>query len=212
MWRKPSEAASPDLAGKDPYAAQVPIARAIPFWGAISAKGYCNVLFHRSKKLSTSEWVQDGLTAGRLLEAVRQLRSTSRGPFRILCDNETFLNTKEAKAYYDKKNIVLFQIPPKSPDLNPIENYWSWVRKQMRAKDLADLRAGRPALGKGASKTRVKALPKTKGRSDWPETLSRCCEKSVLRSSRRRGQPFDREYLKCEQTCADTLFFGMRDR
>ena len=30
MWRKKTEAASPELAGQDPYAKQVPIGRAIP--------------------------------------------------------------------------------------------------------------------------------------------------------------------------------------
>ena len=102
------------------------------------------------------------MKGGKLLEAVRNLRSTNRGPFRILCDNETFLASRAANDYYAKKNIVLLQIPPKSPDLNPIENYWSWVRKQMRSKDLADLRAGRPALGKTATKARLKALLQTK--------------------------------------------------
>ena len=102
------------------------------------------------------------MNSGKLLAAVKQLRSTRSGPYRILCDNERFLDSKAAKEYYAKHNIELLHIPPRSPDLNPIENFWNFVRKQMRRRDLADLRAGRPALGKMGVKTRLKAFLKTK--------------------------------------------------
>ena len=29
-------------------------------------------------------------------------------------------------------------IPAKSPELNPVERFWSWLRKKLRAMDLAD--------------------------------------------------------------------------
>ena len=35
-----------------------------------------------------------------------------------------------------------------SPDLNPIEKFWAWLRNRLRQRDLEDLQAGRPALGK----------------------------------------------------------------
>ena len=40
MWRKPSEGATPELAGENPYVKQCPISRAIPLWGGISEGGY----------------------------------------------------------------------------------------------------------------------------------------------------------------------------
>ena len=49
-------------------------------------------------------------------------------------------------------------MPPKSPDLNPVEKFWAWVRKQLRAQDFADLRARRKVLGKTAYTVRVKKL------------------------------------------------------
>ena len=51
--------------------------------------------------------------------------------------------------------------PPKSPDLNPVEKYWAWVRKQMKAMDLRDLAAKRPAVGKMAYKAKFLRLIKT---------------------------------------------------
>ena len=56
------------------------------------------------------------------------------------------------------KGIKPLQIPPRSPDLNPIEMFWSWLRKQLRHLDLEDLRRRRRAIGKAAFKARVKAV------------------------------------------------------
>ena len=50
------------------------------------------------------------------------------------------------------------QLPPRSPDLNPVEKMWGWSRKKLRKRDLADLSAGRPLLGKTAYRQRVRCL------------------------------------------------------
>ena len=55
----------------------------------------------------------------------------------------------------------MLHIPRRSPDLNPIERFWSWVRKELRRRDLEDLRCGRKALGKMAYKIRVRNFFKT---------------------------------------------------
>ena len=47
MWRKPSEAAKPELAGKDTYNKQVPTSRAVPMWGGIGVGGFGLVMFHQ---------------------------------------------------------------------------------------------------------------------------------------------------------------------
>ena len=128
-WRKPPEANTDEHAGGHPFADQVPLYRAIPFWGAISSKGYADILYHQTKKVKTGEWEPDALKSGKLLEAIKQLRKTTSGPYHILCDNEGFLKAGPAKAYYLKKNIHLLQISPRSPDLNPIEMFWGWLRR-----------------------------------------------------------------------------------
>ena len=47
------------------------------------------------------------------------------------------------------------QIPAKSPDLNPIEKCWSWLRRRLRDIDFEDLRAKRAVPGKMAYRRRV---------------------------------------------------------
>ena len=142
---------------------QIPLGRAIPLWAGISPRGYCELIYHKTKKLNTDEWVDDVLKAGKLVSALGTLQQPRPdGPRRILCDNVAFLAAKASKKFYKSKNILLLQIPRRSPDLNPIEMYWAWVRRQMRFKDLEDLKRRRPPFGKTATKARLKALLRTK--------------------------------------------------
>ena len=60
-------------------------------------------------------------------------------------------------AYWSKR-IQLWVVAPKSPDLNPVGLFWSWLRNKLRLMDLADLRAKRRALGKTAYVQRVKVV------------------------------------------------------
>ena len=39
---------------------------------------------------------------------------------------------------------------------------WGWLRKELRRRDLADLRAGRPVMTKAAFKARVRAIARSK--------------------------------------------------
>ena len=61
-----------------------------------------------------------------------------------------------------RAKVALWQIPPRSPDLNPVERFWGWLRKALRARDQADLKAKKPPLSKAQFKARVQALCKTK--------------------------------------------------
>ncbi|CAE8587989.1 unnamed protein product [Polarella glacialis] len=149
MWRKRCEAASPDLAGNDAYGKQVPLC-------------FATVVFHKSKKLCTVEWA-DIVNGGKLTNAIRSLSPTKpRGPWWVLCDNETFLRTQVSQAAHKAQGISLWSVPPRSPDLNPVEKFWAWLRRTLRQKDWADLRAGRKALDKKAYQARVRSTCRTK--------------------------------------------------
>ena len=58
--------------------------------------------------------------------------------------------------------IKISFVPPRSPDLNPVERFWSWLRRELRHRDLHDLHAKRPVLGKMAYRRRVRGIMKTK--------------------------------------------------
>ena len=135
----------------------------MPLWGGISEGGFASVLWHLDrKKTNTKQWAT-AVHAGNLTKALRHLNPTNqRGPWHVLCDNETFLRTKPSLAAYRLKRVVLWGVPSKSPDLNPVERFWAWLRKQLRQMDLADLRAHRAPLTKPEYATRVKRLLQTR--------------------------------------------------
>ena len=97
------------------------------------------------------------------MSAIKALKLVSKkGPWWVLCDNKRFLRTALSRAAYREQKIKLWTIAAKSPDLNPVEKFWAWVRKQLRNHDFADLRARRVVPGKTAYKERVKRLLRTR--------------------------------------------------
>lgn len=136
--------------------------RAVPLWAGIGSKGVSEILMHKTKKCGIDEWAKV-VRCGKLGSVCRELHAEKRpGPWRVLCDGEAFLQNKGIRKLYTTKRIVLVVIPPHSPDLNPIEKFWGWLKKELRRLDLQDLRSGRGVLGKTAYKARVRLVLKRK--------------------------------------------------
>ncbi len=49
----------------------------------------------------------------------------------LIVDNAAFHSTKDVEL---PKNIVLLNIPPYCPELNPAEKVWQWMKKNMAMK------------------------------------------------------------------------------
>ena len=156
-YRKRSEGMKPELAGGDKYSKQVPYARAIPLWGGIGKAGFGLVMFHQWKKVNSEEWC-DAVSNGQVVAACRDASGRKYGPWCLLCDNESFLSAKITRAAHLKARITLWHVPPRSPDLNPVEQFWGKLRLWLRQMDLADLKAGRPPVQKTIMKERVRRL------------------------------------------------------
>ena len=69
---------------------------------------------------------------------------------------------KESMAAYTVKIIELWTIPARSPDLNPIQEFFGWLRRELRRRDLKDLQEKRPVLSRTAFKARVRAVLRAK--------------------------------------------------
>lgn len=50
----------------------------------------------------------------------------------IIMDNASFHKSKEIKELIESKNCKLIYQPPYSPDLNPIEHYWHFLKDLIR--------------------------------------------------------------------------------
>ena len=129
----------------------------------MSQDGFAPVLWHPdSKKTNMEDWSK-AVRGGTVTAALRALNpKKGSGPWTVLCDGESFLRAKVSMDAYKAKNIVLWDVPAKSPDLNPVEMFWSWLRRKLRLMDLDDLRKKRRPLGKTAYTARVMQVLKTK--------------------------------------------------
>ena len=186
MRMKKGEANLPRRAGANEYDKQVPISKSIPLWGGLSENGFAPVHWHLdSKKTNKEKWSQE-VRSGALTVALRSLNPKKKtGPWTILCDGESFLQADMSMSAYRPKRIQLWVVPPKSPDLNPVEMFWSWLRKKLRLMDLADLRAKRRALGKTAYVQRVKGVI----RSQKAQAVAKKCAAKFRKTCK---QVFDR--------------------
>lgn len=50
----------------------------------------------------------------------------------IVMDNASFHRKKQLFCYTQKYHCQVLFLPPYSPELNPIENFWSWLKGHLR--------------------------------------------------------------------------------
>ena len=60
-------------------------------------------------------------------------KSGSAPPHRFLQDGCPKQNAKVSREAWERKNYIMVKIPARSPDLNPIENFFHLVRKKLKA-------------------------------------------------------------------------------
>ena len=74
-----------------------------------------------------------------LLPSVQTLLYPDNMPFHLLQDNSPIHTSNVVKEWFhDHPFITLVPHPPKSPDLNPIENVWAEVVKRSHVHDIPD--------------------------------------------------------------------------
>lgn len=59
------------------------------------------------------------------------LKETLRGSIFVM-DNARFHRRKTLEPLAEKAGCKLLFLPPYSPDLNPIENFWAYLKKKLR--------------------------------------------------------------------------------
>ena len=191
MWRKHGESFKPSLSGQDSYHSQVPLPRAVPLWGGCSEGGFSTVTFHARKKLTGGEWAA-AVRSGKLVGAIQRLKPTLRnGPWHVLCDNEGFLNTGDASKEHKAARVKLWRIPSRSPDLNPVERFWGWLKKTLHRMDLKDAQAKKAPLGKMAYRERVRAVCRSKKAqtvaSNYAKSFRKVCAAVVKKKGAASG-------------------------
>lgn len=49
----------------------------------------------------------------------------------LICDNASYYKNKEVQKYLENSKICLHFLPPYSPNLNPIERLWKWMKERV---------------------------------------------------------------------------------
>ena len=93
-----------------------------------------------------------------------------------------------SKNEYRKSRISFWQVPPRSPDLNPVEQYWSWLRRRLRALDLADLTAKRPVSSKAAYIQRVRNVVRSQISQEKAANIARSSKKKCGQCVKNKGR------------------------
>ena len=103
VWRKRSEGDAQELDGADPFADQIPLARALPLWGGISEGGYADLTYHKTKKLSVGEWLAV-VKSRTLLSAIKKCGHADRPVLsmfwlitRSFCTIETYARSSSSR-------------------------------------------------------------------------------------------------------------------
>lgn len=55
----------------------------------------------------------------------------TRRKIHIFCDNAPYYRNKAVRQYLEKSRIALHFLPPYSPNLNPIERLWKWMKERV---------------------------------------------------------------------------------
>jgi len=93
-----------------------------------------NIVAAKCKKEIIAPLVYDGTTDSVLFEwwfencLLVELKSKSV----IVMDNATFHRKAKLRELVAETEHILLFLPPYSPDLNPIEKYWAWLKKKLR--------------------------------------------------------------------------------
>jgi len=53
----------------------------------------------------------------------------------VILDNASFHKSDRTKLLIENRGAKLLYLPPYSPDMNPIENYWAILKKYVRKRN-----------------------------------------------------------------------------
>jgi hypothetical protein len=101
------------------------------FWGCISKHGR-GPLLAIDGTLNGIKYIE--VLRNELLPEIEYARETFGANFKLMQDNAPAHRAKVVKDFLAANDIEFLEWPPYSPDLNPIENVWQWVKHKLETE------------------------------------------------------------------------------
>ena len=137
MWARRGERLGTAALTQSRYGSQLGVK--VLLWGGFAGNGKVPLrLWTPRPKVTMAEWAKKVPSIKRSLESVREACNSKR--MKVWQDNERFLKCHVADR---RAGLAIVTFPPNSGDLNPIENVWALLRKELAKRLLEVVTAGR---------------------------------------------------------------------
>ena len=104
----------------------------INWWGAFSSNGKCILNFFQKNMSNT-------INENILEDYMPEWNRIGKNEVLVLVDDHPVHKSLNNLKFYKEKGIKVIDFPPYSPDLNPIENIWGKIKKQIMKKEYQTL-------------------------------------------------------------------------
>ena len=73
------------------------------------------------------------MNAGATIQFIQKIEAAypNKRKIHIFCDNASYYKNKTVKQYLENSRVKLHFLPPYSPNLNPIERLWKWMKERV---------------------------------------------------------------------------------
>ena len=101
------------------------------FWGCISK--------HRTGRLRCIDGTMNAAKYKQVLEEdlipeFNYAKENIDGDWKLMQDNAPCHTARAVKAFLREQQVEFIDWPPYSPDLNPIENVWNWIKHKLETE------------------------------------------------------------------------------
>lgn len=103
----------------------------VMFWGCFSKHG-TGPLVSIKGSVDQNEYLS--ILKDELIPEFNRAKAAIPGIWRLMQDNAPCHTAKAVKSFLERRRVELIEWPPYSPDLNPIENLWQWMKKKLETE------------------------------------------------------------------------------
>ena len=94
----------------------------------LNLSGAIDVISHNL--LIQEDSTLDAVSTIRFFQKIEEAYPSKR-KIHVFCDNASYYRNKAVTQYLEESKIVLHFLPPYSPNLNPIERLWKWMKERV---------------------------------------------------------------------------------